>query len=225
MSLGRRDGEVDREAMIAHVAAIADATNAPVSADLQNGFGDRPEDAAECIRLAGQAGAVGGSIEDATGHEDEPIYDKGYAAERVRAAVEAARGLPFPFTLTARAENYLYDRPNLKDTIERLQAYQEAGADVLYAPGLRTREDIQEVVRSVDRPVNMLMAGMGVDLNLAELSALGVKRISVGSALSRVAMSAFVRAAKEILTEGTFRFADSMIGSAEINALLNRELR
>jgi 2-methylisocitrate lyase-like PEP mutase family enzyme len=225
MSLGLQDGEVDREAMIAHVAAIADATNAPVSADLQNGFGDRPEDAAECIRLAGQAGAVGGSIEDATGRDDEPIYDKGYAAERVRAAVEAARALPFPFTLTARAENYLYDRPNLKDTIERLQAYQEAGADVLYAPGLRTRDDIQEVVRSVDRPVNMLMAGMGIDLNLAELSGLGVKRISVGSALSRFAMSAFVRAAGEMLTEGTFRFADSMIGSAEINALLNRELR
>jgi 2-methylisocitrate lyase-like PEP mutase family enzyme len=224
-SVGRRDGEVDRDAMIAHVSAIASATDAPVSADLQNGFGDAPEDAAQCISLAGQAGAVGGSIEDATGREDEPVYGKEFAADRVRAAVEAARGLDFPFTLTARAENYLYDRFDLKDTIERLQAYQDAGADVLYAPGLRTREDIQEVVRSVDRPVNVLMGLVGMDLDLAELSRLGVKRVSVGGALSRVALGAFLRAAREMCAEGTFRFVDSAVGSAELHALFDPESR
>jgi 2-methylisocitrate lyase-like PEP mutase family enzyme len=224
-SVGRRDGEVDRDAMIAHVSAIANATDAPVSADLQNGFGDAPEDAARCISLAGQAGAVGGSIEDATGRDDEPVYGKEFAADRVRAAVEAARGLDFPFTLTARAENYLYSRFDLKDTIERLQAYQDAGADVLYAPGLRTREDIQEVVRSVDRPVNVLMGLAGMDLDLAELSRLGVKRVSVGGALSRVALGAFLRAAREMRSEGTFRFVDAAVGSAELNALFDPELR
>jgi 2-methylisocitrate lyase-like PEP mutase family enzyme len=224
-SVGRRDGEVDRDAMIAHVSAIANATDAPVSADLQNGFGDAPEDAARCIRMAGEAGAVGGSIEDATGREDEAIYNKEFAAERVRAAVEAARGLAFPFTLTARAENYLYGRLDLKDTIARLQAYQDAGADVLYAPGLRSREDIQEVVRSVDRPVNVLAGLPGMDLDLVGLSELGVKRVSVGGALSRVALGAFLSAAREMRSEGTFRFVDAAVGSAELNTLFKPESR
>jgi 2-methylisocitrate lyase-like PEP mutase family enzyme len=217
-SVGRPDGAVERDTMIAHISAIASAVDVPLSADLQNGFGDAPQAVAECIRMAGQAGAVGGSIEDATGSEDKPIYDKEYAAERIRAAAETAHGLSHPFLLTARAENHLYGRPDLKDTIERLQAYQDAGADVLYAPGLRTREEIRELVRSVDRPVNVLMGMAGVDLDLAELSGLGVKRISVGSALSRVVLGAFLHAAREMCSQGTFRFADSAIGSAELNA-------
>jgi 2-methylisocitrate lyase-like PEP mutase family enzyme len=146
-SIGQRDGTLSREQTLANAAVLAQATNLPVSADLEKGFGDAPEDAAETIRLAAAAGVVGGSIEDATGRADNPIYELKDAAERVRAAVEAARSLPFTFTLTARAENYLHGRPDLKDTIERLQAYQEAGADVLYAPGLATKEDIAAVVR------------------------------------------------------------------------------
>jgi 2-methylisocitrate lyase-like PEP mutase family enzyme len=164
-SMGLRDSAVGREKMIAHVAAIAAATELPVSADLENGFGDAPEMAAGTIRMAAAAGACGGSIEDATGRADEPIYERAHAVERVRAAVETARAETFPFTLTARAENYLVGRADLKDTIERLQAYQEAGADVLYAPELRSKEDIAAVVSSVDRPVNVIMGlqGCGVD--------------------------------------------------------------
>jgi len=224
-SVGKRDGDVERDAITTHISAIAFAVDVPISADLQNGFEHAPEAVAESIRLAAEAGAVGGSIEDATGHADKPIYDKGYAAERIRAATEAARRLPHPFTLTARAENYLYDRSNLKDTIERLQAYQEAGADVLYAPGLRTQEDIRELVRSVDRPVNVLMGIPGLELNLSALSELGVRRVSVGSALSRVALGAFLRAAHEMQSSGTFKFADQAISYAELNGLFGAEDR
>ncbi len=156
-SIGQRDNTVDREQMMEHVRAIAAATELPVSADLENGFGDDPETVAETIRLAGDTGLAGGSIEDSTSRVDHPIYDFELAVERVRAAVEVARSLPFPFTLTARSENYLVGRPDLEDTIRRLQAYQEAGADVLYAPGLARKEDIVAVVRSVDRPVNVVM--------------------------------------------------------------------
>ncbi|HEX5282799.1 MAG TPA: isocitrate lyase/phosphoenolpyruvate mutase family protein [Bryocella sp.] len=222
-SMGLKDSAVGREWMIAHVATVAEATDLPVSADLENGFGDAPEVAAETIRMAAAAGAVGGSIEDATGRGDEPghepIYERAQAVERVRAAVEAARALPFPFTLTARAENYLVGRPDLKDTIERLQAYQEAGADVLYAPGLRSKEDIAAVVRSVDRPVNVIMGLQGVALTVAELSAMGAKRISVGSALSRVALTAFLQAAREMREQGTFTFAENAVSYREMNAL------
>src|SRR6516225_11316067 len=172
---GRRDGGLMREQALAGVRLIAEATELPVSADLENGFGDAPEVAAETIRLAAKAGLVGGSIEDSTRRSDSPIYELGQAVDRVRAAVAAARALPFSFTLTARAENYLHGRPDLKDTIHRLQAYQEAGADVLYAPGLASKEDIAELVRSVDRPVNVLMGLQGVLLTLADLNAMGVK--------------------------------------------------
>src|SRR5215831_20031818 len=156
-SIGHRDNTITREDAIRHAGAIASSVDIPVSADLENGFSDAPEAAAETIRLAAAAGVVGGSIEDATGRADNPIYELAHAADRVRAAVAVARALPFTFTLTARAENYLHGRPDLKDTIKRLQAYQEAGADVLYAPGLTTRNDIAAVVKSVDRPVNVLM--------------------------------------------------------------------
>lgn len=218
-SLGRRDNTLDRQETLAHAAALAAATRLPVSADLENGFGDAPDAAAETIRLAGATGIVGGSIEDASGRAEDPIYEIELAAERVRAAVAAARALPFPFTLTARAENYLHGRPDIKDTIRRLEAYQEAGADVLYAPGLATKEDIAAVVSSVDRPVNVIMGLRGVQLSLAELSAIGVRRVSVGSALCRTAMGAFLRAATEMREHGTFAFAAEAVSTKEISAI------
>jgi 2-methylisocitrate lyase-like PEP mutase family enzyme len=208
---GQRDGTLGRERALAHVRGIVAATALPVSADLENGFGDEPETVAETIRLAGAAGVAGGSIEDSTGRPDAPLYPRELAGERVRAAADAARASGVPFVLTARAENYVVGRPDLADTIARLQAYQEAGADVLYAPGVRTAEDIAAVVRAVDRPVNVLVGLRGMTLTLAELSALGVRRVSVGSTLARVALGAFVRAARE-LADGTFAFTGTAIG-------------
>jgi 2-methylisocitrate lyase-like PEP mutase family enzyme len=216
-SAGQCDGAIDRPRMLSHVAALAAATDLSVSADLENGYGDSPEMAAETIRLAGAAGVVGGSIEDATGRPDRPIYELEHAVERVRAAVAAARELPFLFTLTARAENYLHGRPDLNDTIARLQAYQEAGADVLYAPGLTSKEEIAAVVRSVERPVNVLMGLRGVQLSLAELSEMGVRRVSVGSALCRAALGAFQRAAREMREHGTFTFAKEAASPREVS--------
>lgn len=219
-SIGMRDNTVGREDILEHIAVLASRTDLPVNADLENGFGDDPSAAAETIRLAAAAGVVGGSIEDATGREEGPIYCFEHAVARVEAAVEAARSLPFTFTLTARAENYLHGKPDIKDTIKRLQAYQEAGADVLYAPGLRTKDEIAEVVHAVDRPVNALMGLQGVLLSQAELSEIGVKRISVGSALARAALGAFVRAAKEMKERGTFDFADQAASSSEISKMM-----
>jgi 2-methylisocitrate lyase-like PEP mutase family enzyme len=218
-SAGKRDNTVGREQIIEHIHGLALATDLPVSADLENGFGDAPETAAETIRLAAQVGVVGGSIEDATERSDDPIYEREHAVDRVRAAVAAARALSFPFTLTARAENYLHGRPDLKDTIARLQAYQEAGADVLYAPGLASKDDIAAIVTSVDRPVNVLMGLRGVRLSVPELSRLGVKRISVGSALCRTALGAFLRAAREMNEQGTFDFAKDAANPQEIGAI------
>ncbi len=218
-SVGQRDNTIGRDAMMAHVSAIVAATELPVSADLENGFGDSPEIVAETIRLGAAAGLAGGSIEDMSGRTEHPIYEKELAAERVRAAAEVARALPFAFTLTARAENYLVGRPDLKDTIARLQAYQEAGADVLYAPGLVAKDDIAAVVSSVDRPVNVIVGLQGVQLSRAELSATGVKRISVGSALSRAAFGAFLRAAREMQERGTFTFAEDAVSYREISAM------
>lgn len=219
-SVGRRDNTIGREEMMAHVRAIVSATDLPVSADLENGFGDDPETTAETIRMAAVAGLVGGSIEDATGRPDDPLYEHARAAERVRAAAEAAHALPFPFTLTGRAENYLVGRPDLNDTIRRLQAYQEAGADVLYAPGLTSKDDIAAVVSAVDRPVNVVMGLQGVRLSLSELSEMGVKRISVGSALSRTALGAFLRAAREMREHGTFEFSNEAVSFRDISAML-----
>jgi 2-methylisocitrate lyase-like PEP mutase family enzyme len=218
-SLGRRDNTLDRRETMAYASAIAASTDLPVSADLENGFGDAPEVVAETIRLAAAAGVVGGSIEDATGRADHPIYEMELSIDRVRAAVEAARALPFAFTLTARAENYLHGREDLKDTIKRLQAYQEAGADVLYAPGLASRGDIAAVVSSVDRPVNALMGLQGVQLSLAELAAIGVRRVSVGSSLSRVALGSFLRAAREMRENGTFTYAAEAVSPKEMNLI------
>jgi 2-methylisocitrate lyase-like PEP mutase family enzyme len=218
-SAGQRDNTIDRQRMMEHVAAIASATDLPVSADLENGFGDAPDVVAETIRLATAAGAVGGSIEDATGRPNDPIYDREQAADRIRAAAAVVRELSFPFILTGRAENYLHCRPDLRDTIARLQAYQEAGADVLYAPGLTSQEDIANLVRSVNRPVNVLMGLQGVQLSLAALSMIGVRRVSVGSALCRTAFAAFLRAAREMREHGTFAFAKDAVSPREISAI------
>jgi 2-methylisocitrate lyase-like PEP mutase family enzyme len=221
-SVGKTDNTISREEMIAHVASIATVTDLPVNADLENGFGDSPAEAAETIRLAGQAGACGGSIEDATGKTDNPIYDLEHAADRIRAAAEAARALPFTFTLTGRAENYLNGRADLKDTIKRLQAYQEAGANVLYAPGLTSKEDITAVVSSVDHPVNVLAGLQNAPLTLADLSALGVKRVSIGSLLSRAAYGAAIRAANEMRERGAFTFAGQAISFVDLSAIFKR---
>jgi 2-methylisocitrate lyase-like PEP mutase family enzyme len=218
-SAGKPDHGVTRDEMLEHVASIASDTDLPVSGDLENGYGDAPEDAAQTILLAATAGLVGGSIEDSTNRLDDPIYEIGAAAERIQAAAEAAHALSFPFTLTARAENYLHGRNDLADTIKRLQAYQQAGADVLYAPGLTRKEDIETVVRSVDRPVNVL-AGLGDNpLGFATLSALGVRRISVGGALARAALGAFLRAAHEMRDDGTFTFTKDAANGRDLNLI------
>ncbi len=218
-SAGRKDGTLDRGRMIAHIGEIAAATDLPVSADLENGYGTSPTAVEETFRLAASSGVVGGSIEDATGNTSDPIFELERATERVQAASAAISTLPFTFTLTARAENYLHSRPNLKDTITMLQAYQEAGAEVLYAPGLARAEDIAEVVRSVDRPVNVVMGLQGVQLSLAELSLMGVRRVSVGGALARTALGAFLRAGREMREHGTFQFAKEAVSFKEISAM------
>ena len=218
-SIGKPDNAVGREAMLAHAAAVAAVTDLPVSIDLENGFGDGPEIVAETIRIAAATGAVGGSIEDATQRADDPLYERGLAVERIRAAAEVVRNLSFPFMLTARAENYLVGKPDLKDTIERLQLYQEAGADVLYAPGLTNNDDIATLIRSVDRPVNVLLGLKGVKLTVDDMSAIGVKRISVGSGLARCAFGAFLRAARDMHEHGTFAFAEDAVDYRTINSM------
>ncbi|HDS1709829.1 oxaloacetate decarboxylase [Pseudomonas alloputida] len=224
-SLGRPDAEgaLSLDDTLDNAGEIVDATALPVAADLENGFGDLPEDCAQTILRAAEIGLVGGSIEDASGRSDAPIYDFGLAVERVRAAVQAARSLPFPFTLCARAENLLHGRMDLDDTILRLQAYAEAGADVLYAPGLRTVEEIRAVVQAVaPRPVNVLMGMAGVPLSVNQLQDLGVRRVSVGSSLARAALGAFYRAAQEIRDEGTFGYGEQTMPFAQLNDLFRR---
>lgn len=217
---GRCDNDISRMQMIEHVRSVAAATHLPVSADLENGFCDDPAEVARTIVLAGEAGAVGGSIEDSVnGGCDVPQYDIGLAKERIAAAVEAKNELPFEFTLTARAENFLVGKPDIADVITRLQAYQDAGADVLFAPGLSSKADIEAVVNNVDKPVNVVMGLSGVQLGLAELSDMGVKRVSVGSSLSRAALGAFIRAIEEMIEKGTFSYADEAIQFAAIDAM------
>jgi 2-methylisocitrate lyase-like PEP mutase family enzyme len=216
-SVGKQDNTIGRDEMMKHVSEIVSATDLPVSADLENGFGDDADTVAETIRMAANAGLAGASIEDMTSHHT--IYELQHATDRISAAAEIKRKLPFTFMLTARAENYLVGRTDLNDTIKRLQAYQEAGADVLYAPGLKSKNEIATLVRSVDRPINVVMGLQGVQLNVAELSEIGVKRISVGSALSRAALGAFMRAAREMKTQGTFKFAEEAIPYKEIMSM------
>ena len=222
-TIGKQDGDgsVTREETLANAKLIADATDLPVAADLEDGFGESPEDAAETIRQAGiEAGLVGGSIEDSTGDPKSPIYDFQLSVERVAAAAEAAHALPFPFVFVGRAENYLHGRTDLDDTIKRLQAYEKAGADCLYAPGVTKAEDIRTICRSVTKPVNVVMGLKAARFSVAELGALGVKRISVGSALARAALGGFVNAAREIKDKGTFSFADEALPYAEANAIM-----
>lgn len=219
-TLGRRDGSATRAETLANARVIVDATDLPVAADLENGFGDSPQDAAETVRLAGEtAGLVGGSIEDASRDPRKPIYDFQHAVDRVAAAVEAARALPFPFTLVGRAENFLHGRPDLDDTIRRLQAYEAAGVDVLYAPGITSREEIRTVCASVKKPVNVLVSAK-TPYTVAELAALGVKRISLGSAMSRAALGGLIRAAREIQQQGTFGFLADAVPFEDVNAMM-----
>lgn len=219
-TLGKPDGAASRDETLANARLIVDATDLPVAADLENGFGDTPDVVAETIRLAGAAGLVGGSIEDFTGDRQRPFYDFQHAVERVAAAVEAARALPFPFVLVARAENFLHGRPDLDDTIRRLRAFEAAGADAVYAPALTKAEDIRAVCEAVRVPVNALAGLPRAPVTVAELAELGVRRISVGSALTRAAVTGFVRAAREIRDHGTFGFAAETVSHAEINALM-----
>ncbi|WP_060484504.1 oxaloacetate decarboxylase [Pseudomonas sp. NBRC 111123] len=224
-SLGRPDAEgaLSLDETLGNAGVIVDATPLPVAADLENGFGDLPEDCAQTILRAAETGLVGGSIEDASGRADAPIYDFELAVARVRAAVQAARSLPFPFTLCARAENLLHGRMDLDDTILRLQAFAEAGADVLYAPGLRSVDEVRAVVQAVaPKPVNVLMGLAGVPLSVNQLQDLGVRRISVGSSLARAALGAFQRAALEIRDQGTFSYGEQALPFAQLNDLFRR---
>jgi 2-methylisocitrate lyase-like PEP mutase family enzyme len=224
--LGRKDGtaSVSRDEALANAKLIVEATPLPVAADLENGYGHSPEAAAETIRLAAEtAGLVGGSIEDATGDPLHPIYDFHHAVERIAAAAAAAHALPFSFMLVTRAENYLHGRPDLDDTIRRLQAFEAAGAEVLYAPGITGPEDIRAVCAAVSKPVNVLMGLKGVPLlTVKELGALGVRRVSLGSGFSRAALTAFLRAAREVIDDGTFNFATDSLYISELTELFGK---
>lgn len=221
-SQGQPDLSVKAKDMLLHLAQLSSVTSLPVSADLQNGFGDTPEDAARTIVEAAETGIVGCSIEDATGDPAHPIYDLGLARERIQHAASAARSLGFKFMLTARAENYFYGIPDLADTIRRLQAYQEAGADVLYAPGIQSKADIKSILGAIDRPLNVLMGLRGEQLTLAELGELGVTRISLGGSLARTAYSAMISAVKDIMATGRFGYASEAITGKELNAIFDR---
>lgn len=219
-TLGRRDGEVTREEALLHARTIVEAIDLPVSADLENGFGDAPEATAETIRLAAETGVVGGSIEDASGEQDKPVYEFSLAVERVAAAVQAAHVLSFPFTLTARAENFIRGNPNLDDTIRRLQAYEEAGADVLFAPGLPDLTAIRTVCAALTKPVNFMVSAKGHVPSVAELEAAGVKRVSLASSLYRAALSGLLGAAREIKERGTFGYLDAAVTGRELNGYM-----
>jgi len=218
--LGRRDGKVMRDEALAQARGIVEATDLPVSADLEKGFGDAPSVAAETIRLAAGVGLVGGSIEDATGDKDRPLYDIGHATERVAAAVQAARALPFPFTLTARTENFLRGNPDLDDTIRRLVAFEKAGADVLFAPGLPDLAAVRAVCSAVSRPFNFMVGIKGKSFTVAELEAAGVRRISLATSLYRAAMTGMLEAAREVRDKGSFGYLDRAIATPEWNAFM-----
>jgi 2-methylisocitrate lyase-like PEP mutase family enzyme len=223
--LGKADGAaaVTRAESMRNAREIVGATGLPVAADLENGYGDDPEECALTILQAAEAGLVGGSIEDATGRPVDPIYPFELAVDRVRAAVKAARSLPFPFILAARAENLINGRPDLPDTIRRLEAFAEAGADVLYAPGLKTKEEVSAVVKAVaPRPVNVLVGTKALRVPLEELEELGVKRVSLGSALARVAYGALMQAAEGLYREYNLGFVGETVPYATVNDLLKK---
>jgi 2-methylisocitrate lyase-like PEP mutase family enzyme len=217
-SCGLKEGAVTPSAVLDHCRAIVEATTLPVSADLEKGFGDAPEAVALTIRQAAETGLAGASIEDFSGDPRRPIFDLDLAVERIAAAAEAAAALDRDFVLTARAENFLHGRPDLDDTIRRLQAFDAAGADVLYAPGLRDLDQIRTICEATSKPVNVIMGLPGVTFDVAQLAAVGVKRISVGSALARLAYGGLIRAAQEMRQAGTFGFAESAAGFEEIES-------
>jgi len=216
---GRRDHGLTRDEMLAHAQLIVDATDLPVSADLGNGFGDSPETVAETIRLAANAGLVGCTIEDATGNGDRPLYDFEFAVDRIRAAAEAARALPFAFVLTARAHNFVYANPSLDLTISRLQAFEKSGADVLFAPGLPDLAAVRAVCSALSKPFNFMVGIKGKSFSVAELSTAGVRRISLATSLYRAAMTGLLDAAREV-NRGQFGFLEGLVTTAELNTLM-----
>ncbi len=217
-TLGRPDGDATRDETLANAREIVDATALPVSADLGNCFGDDPASCAETMRLAAAAGVVGGSVEDYTGRDADPFYPFELSVERVAAAVEAARALPFPFTLTARTERPVRSDAEFAEVVRHLEAFAAAGADVLFAPGLRTSEQIAAVVRAVaPKPVNVIMGFGRTSFTLDELAALGVKRVSLGSSLARAAWTALLRAGEEIRAHGTFDYTGDAISYGDMN--------
>jgi 2-methylisocitrate lyase-like PEP mutase family enzyme len=215
--LGRCDGKMSRDESLANARSIVDATDLPVAGDLEHGFGESPAAAAETIRLAAEIGLVGGSIEDAQADREKPIYDLTLATERVAAAVEAARALPFPFMLAARSENYVRGNPNLEDTIKRLVAYEKAGADVLFAPGMPDLAAVRAVCEAVSKPVNFAVSGRGKSFTVAELVQAGVKRISFAASFYRAAMTGLIDAAREARKQGTFTYVDRAVLTPELN--------
>ena len=220
-SLGRRDGQVSREEKLTHCRALCEASSLPVSADLEKCFSDDPKEAAETIALGAEAGLVGGSIEDATGDPTKPIYDFNHAVERVAAAGQVAKSLDTPFVLTARAENFLHGRRDMNDTIRRLQAFEAAGADVLYAPGPATLDEAREITSALTRPVNMLVTPMK-GVTVADLAQAGVKRISIGGAMMRAVIGTLVRGSRQMLDEGRFDWGADMMPTPEINELFSK---
>jgi 2-methylisocitrate lyase-like PEP mutase family enzyme len=219
-SLGRRDGRLTRDEALAHARSIVDATDLPVSADLERGFGDAPEVVAETIRLAAEVGLVGCTIEDATGNPDSPLYDAGLAVERIAAAARATRALKFPFMLTARAHNLLFSGARLDDTISRLQAFEKAGADVLFAPGLPDLASVRAVCAAVSKPVNFMVGIKGKSFTVSELAAAGVRRISLATSLYRAAMGGFLDAVREVKDRGQFSFLDRCPTTPELNEFM-----
>ncbi len=224
-TLGKLDGGITREEALAHARLIASMSPLPVAADLENGFGDSPQFVAETIRLAAEAGLVGGSIEDASSNSRAPIYPFGHAVERVAAAADAAHRLAFHFMLTARAENFLHEQPDLDDTVRRLQAYERAGADVLFAPGLPDLAAVRTVCSALTRPFNFMVGLRGKSFPLAELSAAGVKRVSLSTSLYRAAMTGVLTAAKEAREAGTFGYVETLIRGDELGGYLTQQAR
>ena len=215
--LGRKDGGLTRDQALDHARTIVEATDLPVSADLEKGFGEEPEIVAETVRLAGDAGLVGCTIEDSTGKQDPPLFDFSLAVERISAAAEAARSFSFPFMLTARAHNLLYPNPSLDETIRRLQAYEKAGAHVLFAPGLPNLDSVKTVCSAVSKPVNFMVGIKGKSFSIHDLAAAGVRRISLATSLYRAAMTGFLRALREVKETGGFTFVDDSVTTPEIN--------
>ncbi len=218
--LGRRDGQLTREEALAHARLIVDATDLPVSADLEKGFGDAPEVVAETLRLAAEVGLVGCTIEDATGDLENPLYDAGLAVERIAAAAQTARALPFPFILTARTHNLLFPAPSLDETIRRLQAFEKAGADVLFAPGLPDLASVRKVCAALSKPFNFMAGIKGKSFSVGELAAAGVRRISLATSLYRAAMTGLLDAAGEVKDTGQFGFLDRSVTTTELNKLM-----